>query len=566
MAIYHFSKAVISRSAARSSVAAAAYRAGEKLTCFYYGEEHDYTKKGGVIYSEILLPEHAPTALADREVLWNSLEYAEKHPRAQLAYSYDIALPNELSMEENIALAREFVQENFVAEGMIADLAIHMPDRHDGGIPNPHFHVMCPIRPLNDDGTWGDKQHREYVIDENANLILDDKGKPTFNAVATTDWGTKEFLIKQREAWANFANQKLSEKGLMDRIDHRSYADQGIDKIPQIHEGPNVRKMEKRGIKTDKGNLNRWIKEVNSSMKLLCENIAILIDTITELMNDIKEIFKDTSEKPINMSEIIVPYMQHRDEVAKSYRYGKDKATIKNIKMNGEILVFLRAKNIYDLDSLNEALVAFNDLSNEKWQSIKQASEEIKSINELITISKDYPELKTVFDKMPKFKIMQESYKEKHKKELAKFYRARRLLPDDFLNRPDFYQAKWESQIETLNDKINAITTEKKSLDKDYKYYKWLTDAAELYFDQKGVRAPDVTTKSGKRIYKKTSAKSMLEKNKTTVANTQQKRQQEQAQQQKQQPKQELVHQPKQPQNEQLEPKKPPKKREELIH
>ena len=153
-------------------MAAAAYRSGEKLHSEYYGEDSDYTRKGGVICSEILLPPQAPPSFSDRETLWNAVEKVERGKRAQLAYSFDIALQNEFSMEENINLARQFLLDNFVSRGMVVDFAIHSPDKEDGGISNPHFHVMCPIRPIEQDGKWGNKQRREYVLDEHINFTF----------------------------------------------------------------------------------------------------------------------------------------------------------------------------------------------------------------------------------------------------------------------------------------------------------------------------------------------------------------------------------------------------------
>ena len=143
-------------------MASAAYRSGEKLHSEYYGEDSDYTRKGGVVCSQILLPPHAPPEYADRETLWNAVEKAERGKKAQLAYSFDIALQNEFSMQENIVLARQFLLENFVGRGMVVDFAVHQPDKEDGGIQNPHFHVLCPIRPILPDGRWGSKQRREY--------------------------------------------------------------------------------------------------------------------------------------------------------------------------------------------------------------------------------------------------------------------------------------------------------------------------------------------------------------------------------------------------------------------
>lgn len=124
----------------------------------------------------------------------------EKRYDAQLAYSFDMALQNEFSMEENIALAKEFIQKYFVSDGMIVDFAVHQPDKEEGGIPNPHFHVLVPIRPLNADGTWGAKQHRVYHLDEEGNRIKDENGKWVFDAVPTTNWGRPETLDMWREA------------------------------------------------------------------------------------------------------------------------------------------------------------------------------------------------------------------------------------------------------------------------------------------------------------------------------------------------------------------------------
>ena len=148
MALFHFHVTQVKRSAGQSIVTSAAYRAGEKLYSEYYGEVSDYTHKGGVVCSDILLPPQAPAEYQDRATLWNAVEKAERGKKAQLAYSFDIALQNEFLMEENIALARQFVSEQLVGRGMIADFAIHQPDKEDGGIPNPHFHVTTPQKPV----------------------------------------------------------------------------------------------------------------------------------------------------------------------------------------------------------------------------------------------------------------------------------------------------------------------------------------------------------------------------------------------------------------------------------
>ncbi|MBQ6256677.1 MAG: MobA/MobL family protein, partial [Clostridia bacterium] len=254
MALYHFHAGIIKRSAGQSVIAAAAYRVGESLFSDYYREQADYTKKKGVVYKEILLPSHVPRQYADRETLWNAVEKVEEHPKAQLAYSYDIALQNELTLEENIDLAKRFLKEHFVSRGMICDFAVHMPDPK-GGIPNPHFHVLCPIRPINPDGTWGSKQKREYTLDKNGRRVRDANGNYIWKSIPTTDWGQKETLLHWREEWAKYVNRELEKKDAPTKVDHRSYKEQGLHQRPTIHEGPTVRAMEKKGIRTEKGNL-----------------------------------------------------------------------------------------------------------------------------------------------------------------------------------------------------------------------------------------------------------------------------------------------------------------------
>ena len=144
MALFHFTVTQTKRSKGQSAIASAAYRSGEKLYSEYYGEYSDYTRKRGVICSDILLPSHVPPEYADRQTLWNAVEKAERGKNAQLAYSFEISLQNEFSLEENIALAREFLFREFVSRGMTVDVSFHEKECEDGGTPNPHFHFLCP--------------------------------------------------------------------------------------------------------------------------------------------------------------------------------------------------------------------------------------------------------------------------------------------------------------------------------------------------------------------------------------------------------------------------------------
>ena len=158
----HIPVSIIKRSEGRSAVAAAAYRSGTKLTNEWDGLTHDYTRKGGVVHAEIMLPTHAPPEFADRSTLWNSVEQIEKARDSQLAREIEAALPRELSREQQLALVRAYVKDNFVDKGMCADFAIH-----DKGTGNPHVHIMLTVRPLKENGAWGAKCRKAYDLDEN---------------------------------------------------------------------------------------------------------------------------------------------------------------------------------------------------------------------------------------------------------------------------------------------------------------------------------------------------------------------------------------------------------------
>lgn len=158
----HIPVSIIKRSAGRSAVAAAAYRSGTKLTNEWDGMTHDYTRKGGIVHAEIMLPAHAPPEFADRSILWNSVEQIEKARDSQLAREIEAALPRELSGEQQLALVRTYVKDNFVDKGMCADFAIH-----DKGTGNPHVHIMLTLRPLKENGQWGAKCRKAYDLDEN---------------------------------------------------------------------------------------------------------------------------------------------------------------------------------------------------------------------------------------------------------------------------------------------------------------------------------------------------------------------------------------------------------------
>ena len=306
MAIYHCHCKIISRGQGRSAVGAAAYRSGEKLYNEYDGIEHDYTKKGGVAYSEIMLCENAPKEYQDRQTLWNAVEKIEKGSKAQLAREYEVALPVELSREEQIQLVRDFAKENFVDKGMCVDFSIH--DKENG---NPHAHIMLTTRPINENGEWGMKEKKDYMRDENGERVplidkktglqkVDSRNRKQWKReyVQFNDWNTKDFLYRSRESWAEKVNQELERKNVPQRVDHRSYNEQGIEQIPTQHIGVSANAMEKRGIESQRGNENREIKKANGQIQTI-------------------EILEKQTQKEIAFIREDISWNRHHEEIAK---------------------------------------------------------------------------------------------------------------------------------------------------------------------------------------------------------------------------------------------------------
>lgn len=254
-----------------SAVGASAYRSGEILKNEYDGITHDFTRKRGIVHTEILLPPHAPPDFADRSALWNSVEKIEKSKNSQLAREIEVALPIELDREQQIQLVRDYVQKNFVSVGICADIAIH-----DKKTRNPHAHIMLTMRPLEQSGEWGAKSKKEYILDKNGQRITQKNGSFKSRKIDTVDWNNKEKAELWREAWANSVNRSLAEQGIQEKVDHRSYERQGIEQIPSMHMGVSATQMERRGIVTEKGDKNRLIKEQNRLLKIVRRRIAEL--------------------------------------------------------------------------------------------------------------------------------------------------------------------------------------------------------------------------------------------------------------------------------------------------
>lgn len=338
MAIYHLEAKAVSCGTGRSAVAASAYLSCSRLYNDYGGVQHDYTRKQGLVWQKVFLPEFAPSEWKEREQLWNAVEENEKTKDSCLAREFVVALPIELSKIQWEKLLSDFISDTFVGDGMCADVAIHDP--HPPG-HNPHAHILLTVRPLDEKGNWQYKTQKEYLCvkdgEERGFTATEFKrtqangwekqyqykvGKKKVYMVPsaaqaqgyervskypkstkfgrqnpiTERWSSDEQLVLWRAAWADVANRYLECTGHEERIDHRSHAERGLLEQPTVHEGVVARAMEKKGIISDRCELNRQIKadnallrELRGQVKKLAMAVKNTIPALAEAMENLRK-------------------------------------------------------------------------------------------------------------------------------------------------------------------------------------------------------------------------------------------------------------------------------------
>lgn len=280
MAIYHCSIKIGSRAKGQSAVAASAYRSGEKLTDKETGLISDYTRKSGIVFSEIALCKNAPSEYRNRETLWNAVHSIEKNKNAQLWREFEVALPKELNRDKQIETVRDFVSK-LTEQGMCIDWALH--DKGDG---NPHAHIMATMRSIEPNGKWSPKSRKVYDLDEKGERIfqkVDKTGRKQYknHKEDYNDWNAKERVEEWRSAWADCCNARLAER---ERIDHRSFDRQGINQIPTVHEGFVARKLVKDGKSSERVQLNNDIRQKNKKLLQVAAALKQTEDKLSQLI------------------------------------------------------------------------------------------------------------------------------------------------------------------------------------------------------------------------------------------------------------------------------------------
>lgn len=361
MAIFHMSFSNISAGKGRSAIASAAYRSGKKLFDQKEGRSYFYAR---LVMPEsfILTPKNAPEWASDREQLWNEVERKDRRANSRYAKEFNVALPVELSEDEQKELLTKYVQENFVDEGMVADVAIHR-DHPD----NPHAHVMLTNRPFNPDGTWGLKSKRENILDENGNKTYTGNSRfPRSRKVWLVDWDKKEKITEWRHNWAASVNQVLEQKNIPDRISEKSFIEQGIDDTPTQHEGINSKRYERKEF-------NQQVKNYRKA----------------------KASYKNNQEKVINRG--------HLDSLSKHFSFNEKRVVN---ELSHELKTYISLESLDDKRRMlfnwkNSTLIkhAVGEDVTKQLLTINQQESSLKKADELLnkvvdrTTKKLYPEL-----------------------------------------------------------------------------------------------------------------------------------------------------------------------------
>ena len=498
MAIYHMQAKVVSRGSGRSAVAASAYMSCSRMYNDYDGIQHDYTRKHGLIYQEVMLPPMAPSEWNDREQLWNAVEETEKTKDSRLAREFVVALPVELDKDSNISLLQDFIKKNFVDMGMCADFAIHDTDGH-----NPHAHILLTVRPLNENGTWQYKTEKEYLCikdgEEKGYERIDKHPKSSRygrqNPISE-QWNSDEQLCIWRANWTDAVNKMLARNQINATIDHRSFADQGITEQPTIHEGYIAQNMEKKGMIADRCEINRQIRADNKMLRELKAKVAKLAEAVEKSIPIIAETLEAIRNHMIftqyhllhneMQKEVIHDWMNHFNPILNKYNTVKKKLKAKvterkelNVKKEKTSIL-----NPIQHIKLNQQLTTITEeieeLKSRKEQLIFQA--ECSTDKDMTILSQKYDQMNKNLDILDSQDI---SLKKQLKKDAAAF-REEKFRPD-----PEQYTELLDTRIQIRPDfRDKLIEQLKGTFGKYYDYHR--RDIAANEVDYLNAEDPDV--------------------------------------------------------------------------
>ena len=480
----HFSISIRSRYNKRSgsrgsAVAGAAYQSAEKLFSEYDGRTKNYSyKKPELVFSGLMLPENAPPEYADRATLWNAVEKSESRFDAQLSRGIIAALPKELPFDQSIQMVKEFCQENFVSRGMCCDIAVHdpAPPGH-----NPHVHIMLTMRGIDEHGKWLPKSRKEYVLDEKGERIRLPSGEWKSRKVDTVDWNKKENAEIWRQSWEEYQNRYLERNQRPERVNLKSYKRQGIEQIPTEHMGPAASAMEKKGIETDIGNLNREIQQSNALMQSIRNMIRKLADWIGAVQEAWKEVQAEEAAKPkpVYLGDLLQAKLEIRRAERSDWSHrAQTNSSIKDMQKVLDFADYLDRRKILTVGDLNDHLSESYERTSAIRSSVKAMEQRARVIAGIRKAYRDCRETKEIHDQYGKigWKGRKEKFRQEHAEEIDRFEKAERFLRKNVPEgKMDFKAlskeaATLEKEIAEKNGELAAIQKDLKTL-KDIRYF-----------------------------------------------------------------------------------------------
>ena len=380
------------------------------------------------------------------------MEAVEKQWNAQLARRIVLAFPKEVPKEKYPQMLRDFFQTYFVSKGMIVDFAIHDPDPPGN---NLHGHAMMSMRAMDENGKWLPKSRKVYDLDENGERIRLPSGNWKSHKEDTVDWNDQKYAEVWRQGWADIVNRYLEAAGRVERLDLRSYERQGLDVIPTVHMGPAVAQMERRGIQTNIGNLNRDIKAVNQMLSAIRKTIRGLLDWIEELVQAEKELLKEEAAAT-DLGVLLNDYLNQRKAERSDWsRSGQQKGTVKDLKGVSQAVFYLQKHKIPTLEQLNAALSEVKQKDSQARTGMRKAEKRMKDIAGIQSAVAVCQEQKPVHDKYLKigWKKRQAAFAENYQEELKAYNKAYRYL---------------KAQHVDLNVNLDALEAEYSKLQADH--------------------------------------------------------------------------------------------------
>ena len=470
---------IVRRSKGQSAVEKASYISRSILVSEFDGQTYRPKYHEDLVYSEITLPPNAPKEYADRATLWNAVELSEKGQKSQLARMLKASLPNDWSYELAEEVVRDYVQRNFVDKGMCADWAIH-DSENDKGQRNLHIHVLFTMRPLAENGEWGAKQKKIYDLDENGKKIpvidkktgqqkVDKRNRKQWkcHTADSTDWNSKENAKMWRKDLADTINATNEQLGIALHWEHRSFKEQGIDKEPTIHIGATANALERKGVQTERGNINREIVKRNMMLEQAKEMLMLakqelhsvqyaaykgtqIKSTAVSMKNEVMEMIAKVRERKGRLDLPIVS--------GKHLRRISDRTALQSAD-NAEKFITTRK-----IDGF-ERLVKFTEDREQKYQQLETVHlSKGQKLNRLKELSKMYA----------LFALVQATYKEsqslkgfakmkydkEHKDSLSKYPELKERMQSLLQNGEKITPKQWKDEIQSLQSECNSISKE----------------------------------------------------------------------------------------------------------